>query len=99
MKVSSQSINVILGHLKVKGQNFNILIFSPISAKIILTILVKIIFITLDQCIYSSRDILCRKVIIHCFTVTLNSHLVTKIGQCSNFDFCDLFLIDINRSD
>ena len=54
MKVSSQSINVILGHLKVKGQNFNILIFLPISAKIILIILVKIIFITLDQCIYSS---------------------------------------------
>ena len=99
MKVLSQSINGILGHLKVKGQNFNILIFSPISAKIILVILVKIIFITLDQCIYSSSDILCRKVIIHCFTVTLNSHLVTKIGQCSNFDFRDLFLIDINRSD
>ena len=66
MKVSSQSINVILGHLKVKGQNFNILIFSPISAEIILIILVKIIFVTLDQCIYSSSDILCRKVIRLC---------------------------------
>ena len=87
MKVSSQSINVIIDHLKVKGQNFNILIFSPISAKIILIILVKIIFITSDQCIYSSSDILCRKVILHCFTVTLNSHLVTKMGQSSNSDF------------
>ena len=80
MKVSSQSINVILGHLKVKGQNFNFFIFLSNSAKIILIILVKTIFITLDQCIYSSCDILCSKVIIHCFTVTLNSHLVTKIG-------------------
>ena len=83
MNVSSQSINVIIGHLKVKGQNFNILIFFlPISAKII-----QIIFITSDQCIYSSSDIICRKVILHCFTVTLNGHLVTKIGQSSKFDF------------
>ena len=47
----------------------------------------KIIFITSDQCIYSSSDILCRKVILHCFTVTLNSHLATKKGQSSNSDF------------
>ena len=87
MNVSSQSINVIISHLKVKGQNFNILIFLPISAKIIQIILVKIIFITSDQCIYSSSDIICRKVILHCFTVTLNGHLVTKIGQSSKCDF------------
>ena len=85
MNVSSQSINVIIGHLKVKGQNFNI--FLIISAKIIQIILVQIIFITSDQCIYSSSDIICRKVILHCFTVTLNGHLVTKIGQSSKFDF------------
>ena len=87
MNVSSQSVNVIIGHLKVKGQNFNISIFLPISAKIIQIILVKVIFITSEQCIYSSSDIICRKVILHCFTVTLNGHLVTKIGQSSKFDF------------
>ena len=86
MNICAQSINVIIGHLKVKGQHFNILIFLPISVKIIKIILVIIIFITSGQCVYSSSDILCRKVI-HCFTVTLNSHLATKIGQSSNFDF------------
>ena len=89
MNVSSQSINVIIGHLKVKGQNFNILIFLPISA--------KIIFITSDQCIYSSSDIICRKVILHCFTVTLNGHLVTKIVKVQSLIF--VFLININKSD
>ena len=39
---------------------------------------------TSDQCIYSSSDIICRQVILHCFTVTLNSHLATK---SSNSDF------------
>ena len=72
----------------VKGQNFNILIFLPIFAKIIQIILVKIIFIISDQCIYSSSDIICRKVVLHSFTVTLNGHLAIKIGQSSKFDFC-----------
>ena len=93
MKVCPQHINVIIGHLKVKGQNFNILIFWPISVKIIEIISVKIFFITLDQCIYSSSDILCKKIVLHCFTVTLNSQLATKIGQSSNLIF--VFLINI----
>ena len=41
MKVGSQSINVIIGHLKVKGQNFNILL--PICFCDLLSGSVKII--------------------------------------------------------
>ena len=50
-----------------------------------------------DQCIYRHSDILHRKAILHCFTVTLKSHLATKIGQSSNSDL--MFLINISRSE
>ena len=87
-----------MGHLKVKGQNLNILIFLPISINIIKIISVKIIkLFILVRPEYSPSDILHRKVILHCFNGTLNSHLATNIGQSSNFDL--VFLINISRSE